>query len=118
MNKTTDTLITAAVTDTYRKIYATFRAYRTPKQIEAMGLEWITTDIERYVQCEELPSHVDQGAYGVSWARNTGRLPGVVEIAIRGLVGKAAIRLIADTADACATSAEVPAYLIRRHCAA
>lgn len=57
-----------------------------------------------------------QAAYGITWARQTGRLPGVVEQTLAAMRGREAGALICEVAAQCRTVGAVPNYLIGRYC--
>lgn len=67
----------------------------------------------RMVQYGELPYAVLTACHGIQWAQQTGRLCGVAQVALDGLLGVKLAALVAEVATACPTMAEVPACLNR-----
>lgn len=63
------------------------------------------------------PHSIDTAMYGISDARTTGRLSGVIEYKLRALSDWQWCSLVADVAAACPVTADVPRYLIERFAA-
>ena len=68
----------------------------------------------RFVRYGELPGHYDAIAYGIQWARQTGRISGQVEMALRGLNRRQLAALVVACAAGCGCTGQVPAWLNTR----
>lgn len=67
-----------------------------------------------YGDVEGWPYAATTALHGIAWARQTGRLDGTVELAIRGLSDWQVCTLVAEVAVACPAMGDVPRFLIDR----
>lgn len=65
----------------------------------------------RYVRYGELPPRFAQIAYGVQWARQTGRLSGMAEMQLRAIDRAELATLIVDCEADCAAIGDIPRWL-------
>lgn len=95
-----------------KAILAEMVAHLAPTRRDTLGTVLLLTDTA--ARSGDLNWNLSQAAYGISWAIETGRLDGAIASRLMALKGKAAAKLVAEVASACAVSAEVPRYLISR----
>lgn len=76
------------------------------------SMERLLDDCARFARYGELSDDVYQAVMGIAWALSTGRLDGILHIAIRDMSGSLAVALIAAVATNCQTQGEVPRWLI------
>ncbi len=69
----------------------------------------------RFVRYGDLPDHFDTIAYGMLWARATGRVGGQVEMRLRALNRRNLAGLVITCAAACRSIGEVPTWLNNRY---
>ncbi len=82
------------------------------------GSRWPGTAAAVELRRRDLGLAVDQAAYGISWAIETGRLDWRIAQPLEALDAPGRAALIVEVAERCPATGDVPAYLIQRFVAA